>query len=349
MPAPLASIIINNCNYCAYLRGAIESCLEQTYANLEIIVVDDGSTDGSRALIEGYGSRLRAVYQENKGQASALNAGVKAARGDLLFFLDADDYCHRERVAKIVGLCRETDPDCHTSVLLFHPQRMCRKDGSPNGKRFPPKLVRIGSYLRGKKEDPLREGQMTVVSTPMEASRFLRRKAYLPFLTSATSGISLTRPMAEALFPLPEEGITICADSFIALGSLLNGPVVLLNEELSFFRIHGRNRYMVARKRPNADLFFNQRDQYLNAQLRKNGIEGAVLTLDNWQRVRRYLKNKPPQELARLMLRAETHQYVRMLACQFMARLAGQGILTFGKIKDFVKGSRLSRSSKESA
>src|SRR4051812_11797773 len=88
---PLASIIINNYNYALYLAAAIESALEQAYPNCEVVVVDDGSTDDSRQIIESYGSQITAIYKANGGQASALNAGFFASEGQIVLFLDADD------------------------------------------------------------------------------------------------------------------------------------------------------------------------------------------------------------------------------------------------------------------
>src|SRR5262245_48637316 len=104
MTPPLVSILINNYNYAQFLREAIESALSQSYSHVEIIVVDDGSTDQSREIISSYGSRLTAVYKENGGQTSAFNAGVLASRGDILCFLDSDDYYYPGKIARIVEL-----------------------------------------------------------------------------------------------------------------------------------------------------------------------------------------------------------------------------------------------------
>ena len=97
MGPPLATILINNYNYAPFLREAIESALSQTYHPIEIIVVDDGSTDNSRAIISSYGTKLTAIFKENGGQASAFNAGVAAGNGDLYFFLDSDDFSFQKK------------------------------------------------------------------------------------------------------------------------------------------------------------------------------------------------------------------------------------------------------------
>lgn len=101
---PLVSIIINNYNYESFLQIAINSALKQTYPNIEVVVVDDGSTDHSWEIIESYGDRIIPVAKENGGQASSLNAGVQASSGDILCFLDADDIFYPQKVEAIVNL-----------------------------------------------------------------------------------------------------------------------------------------------------------------------------------------------------------------------------------------------------
>ena len=82
--SPLASIIVNNYNYGRFLPDAIESALAQSYPRVEVIVVDDGSTDHSRAVIARYGARIHAVLKPNGGQASAFNAAFAHSYGEAL-------------------------------------------------------------------------------------------------------------------------------------------------------------------------------------------------------------------------------------------------------------------------
>jgi glycosyltransferase involved in cell wall biosynthesis len=89
--AATASVIVNNFNYAQFLRAAVDSALGQTYADTEVIVVDDGSTDESRRVIAGFGDRVLPILKDNGGQASAFHAGLRASNGEVIIFLDADD------------------------------------------------------------------------------------------------------------------------------------------------------------------------------------------------------------------------------------------------------------------
>jgi glycosyltransferase involved in cell wall biosynthesis len=85
------------------LREAIDSALRQTYPHIEIVLVDDGSTDNSREITASYGSRVVLVFKKNSGQASAFNAGFTASRGEIVIFLDADDYLFPHAAERIVA------------------------------------------------------------------------------------------------------------------------------------------------------------------------------------------------------------------------------------------------------
>lgn len=98
----LVSVIIPNYNYARFLREAIDGVLNQTHPNVEIIVVDDGSTDESRDVLESYGTRIDTIFQKNEGVSSARNNGVRASRGEFVAFLDADDSWRREKLERQV-------------------------------------------------------------------------------------------------------------------------------------------------------------------------------------------------------------------------------------------------------
>jgi glycosyltransferase involved in cell wall biosynthesis len=88
---PLVSIVIPSYNHAAYLRQAIDSILAQDYPRIELIVIDDGSTDGSPDILRGYGSQFHWDVQANQGQVATLNRGWLMSRGEILGYLSADD------------------------------------------------------------------------------------------------------------------------------------------------------------------------------------------------------------------------------------------------------------------
>lgn len=102
-------MVITAYNYGAYLRKAIDSALGQTYPNIEVIVVDDGSTDDTPRIVEEYGDRIRSIRIPNSGQARAKNTGAALASGDLIAFLDADDLWVKEKIEKQVSLFDNTN------------------------------------------------------------------------------------------------------------------------------------------------------------------------------------------------------------------------------------------------
>ncbi len=108
--APRFSVIIAVYNGADTLARAIRSVLEQSYPACELIVIDDGSTDGTRAVATGFGERIRYHYQGNAGVSTARNQGAELARGDWLAFLDADDWYYPERLAHHARFIRD-DPD----------------------------------------------------------------------------------------------------------------------------------------------------------------------------------------------------------------------------------------------
>lgn len=107
---PRVSVIIPNYNYGRFLAEAVNSALNQTSAPHEVIVVDDGSTDNSLEILAAYGERIKVIRQTNQGVGAARNAGAELATGDLLAFLDADDYWAPEKIEKQAAKLAE-DPE----------------------------------------------------------------------------------------------------------------------------------------------------------------------------------------------------------------------------------------------
>jgi glycosyltransferase involved in cell wall biosynthesis len=97
MERPAASVVVNNYNYARFVPRAVASALSQAGVDAEVIVVDDGSSDRSREVLDVFRGRAKIVLQENRGQAAAINTGVRASRGEIICFLDADDWSAASR------------------------------------------------------------------------------------------------------------------------------------------------------------------------------------------------------------------------------------------------------------
>ncbi len=103
MKRPTVSVVIPTYNRRACVVDAVDSVLGQTYTDYELIVIDDGSTDDTGALLAGYGERLRYIYQANAGVSAARNRGIEEARGEWVAFLDSDDEWAPDYLATVVA------------------------------------------------------------------------------------------------------------------------------------------------------------------------------------------------------------------------------------------------------
>lgn len=149
---PLVSIVIPNYNYARYLRAAIDSALAQTYRNVEVVAVDDGSTDDSRTIIESFGVNVVPVLKANGGHGSALNAGFAASHGEIVIFVDADDELLPDAVAQVVMAWRPGVAKAQFQLEMIDDR------GQLLGKRVPPfdgfvpngdirdRIIRFGEY-----------------------------------------------------------------------------------------------------------------------------------------------------------------------------------------------------------
>ncbi len=121
MTTPTISLIIPAYNAECYLAEAIDSALSQDDAPVEVVVVDDGSTDATPRILAGYGERLRVLTQPNRGVGAARNAGVAASSGDWLAFLDADDRLRPDKLSRQAAMLRDR-PDvdlCDCYMVQF--------------------------------------------------------------------------------------------------------------------------------------------------------------------------------------------------------------------------------------
>lgn len=207
--APVVSILINNRNYAEYVGQAIESALAQSYPHIEVVVVDDGSTDDSRAVLDRYAGRATVIMQECGGQPAAAATGLAASRGEIVMFLDADDYLAPDAAGEVAAAWAD---DC--AKVQF---RLSLVDGAGRRRGVdPPNHVAMPS------------GDVV----PEIASRGA-------YETPVTSGNAYPRRLLEQLFPVPGEFRYF--DPYLNTVTPFYGRVISLDEELGAYRLHGRN------------------------------------------------------------------------------------------------------------
>jgi glycosyltransferase involved in cell wall biosynthesis len=211
----LASIIINNYNYGRFLTEAIDSALGQTYQNIEVIVVDDGSTDSSREVIVGYDDRVISVFKTNGGQASAMNAGFEKSNGDVIIFLDSDDILFTDAVQKVMPFFVEE------SVAKVHwPLYVMNEQGIKTGEIKPKSKLPEGDF----RNDVLHIGPPFSSSPP-------------------TSGNGWSRKFIESVMPIPENKFRIGADTYLFEIAPFFGMIKRIEEPQGFYRSHRNNNY----------------------------------------------------------------------------------------------------------
>lgn len=124
---PLVTIIVPVYNVHAYVGECIESLMHQTYTNLEILLVDDGSTDGSDKLCEEYArkdNRIRVIHQENQGPAAARNAGLDHTKGEYVAFVDSDDVVAPVFVERLYRLLKKYHADISACGYVRESEKM---------------------------------------------------------------------------------------------------------------------------------------------------------------------------------------------------------------------------------
>ena len=209
---PSVSVIVTCYNYGHFLESCLDSVLGQRHVPVEIIVVDDGSTDDSVAVLRRYQGRVQSICTQNGGQAAAFNAGYAASTGDLVVFLDADDILHPEAVESL--LYHWSDD---LAVLTFGLETV---DAS---------------------------GRSTGLYAPsLDADRGDNRPRLLrtgTFNFPPTSGNAFSRWCLDLILPMPEGQWRISADSYLIRAAALLGRFDHVPQVLGSYRIHGTNNY----------------------------------------------------------------------------------------------------------
>ena len=211
-------IVVNNHNYGAYLGAAIASARAQTHEHVAVVVVDDGSSDNSRALLAAQPDDVTVVLKENGGQASALNAGIERCDGDVVICLDADDTLHPEAAARVAAAFAA---DSEVSKVQY------RMD-----------VIDAAGHATGEIKPPLH--------LPLPGGDLRRVELAYPFdlVWMATSGNAFRAEALQRILPIPEDSYPVCgADWYLVHLTTLLGRVVSLDPVGASYRVHGANSY----------------------------------------------------------------------------------------------------------
>ena len=207
----LVSIVITSYNYERFISKCINSALKLDWPNLEVIVVDDGSSDGSRKIIEGFGSEITAIFQSNQGRVSATNVGFSHSKGDFVIFLDSDDMLDSRIIREVCSSFSDKTSKIQCQMIRVD------EEGSPFGSPMP--------------------------QYPQIPSAELIKKWYYKTATYPTpqgSGNVYSRKFLNHIFPL-DGSVWDSSDSCCLAAAPYYGNIETVAKILVYYRVHGKN------------------------------------------------------------------------------------------------------------
>jgi glycosyltransferase involved in cell wall biosynthesis len=221
---PRVSVLIDTYNHEAFIERAIASVLEQDMQmdDVEIVVVDDGSTDRTPELVRQFEPRVRLLCKPNGGQASAFNFGFAHSHGEILATLDGDDWWVRGKLRRVLETL-EANPDVG---MVGHGLYEQYTDGRANGLILPGRTYRLD------------------LTSPQNAELFRHVAAFF-----GTSRLILRRSVLDRILPIPQD-LTIEADEYIFTIAPAVAPAMILNEPLCYYGIHSGNLYQFGKFEP---------------------------------------------------------------------------------------------------
>ena len=217
------SVIITNYNYERYVEAAIQSVLDQSYKDIEIIVVDDESKDNSREVIEKlasqYPQQIKTVFKQNQGQGKAIDSGVALVSGDIVAFMDSDDLWFSDKIFKVVAEFQDSQV-----VGVIH--SLDTIDAS-------------GAILSGASIIPdIPNGDLGVILAETGAV----------WMYPSTSAISIRRSALDILLPTRAPEWRTSPDGCLLYSAAFLGKIIALHVPLGSYRNHGKNNYWEAEK-----------------------------------------------------------------------------------------------------
>lgn len=221
---PFFSILIATYNQAEYIAETLASVEAQTFTDYELIIVDDGSTDGTAERMSAWIEKFHRTHAnrvvvsriENSGQSAAMEHGFEFCAGEYICLLDSDDRWLPEKLAEVHRIASQ-DP---TAGMIGHPVYVIGPDGRRTGD-VRPKRARLS-------EGDLRK----------QVRRTTRQVA------AATSGVVIRADVFRSLLPMPTRGFRSGADSYLTFGASLSAPVRVIAEPLAEYRLHPEGQYL---------------------------------------------------------------------------------------------------------
>jgi hypothetical protein len=211
-PGLTFSVVIPNYNYGRFLGAAVGSALALDWPAVEVIVVDDGSTDDSLEVLAAFGDRITVLQQENSGPRVACNRGFAASHGDCIIFLDSDDQVDASLAREVVRVWRPGVSKVQVEM------RRVDSQGSPTGSVFP---------------------DLDAVPSPAQILHWMEQTGAYP--TPPGSGNVYSRHFLERLFPL-DDSCGDATDSACLAAAPFMGEVITVGKPLVSYRVHDNNR-----------------------------------------------------------------------------------------------------------
>jgi GT2 family glycosyltransferase len=216
VPRPFVSVLIDTYNHERFIEQAVVSALEQDFppSDREILVVDDGSTDRTPEILGKFASQVRVLRKSNGGQASAFNSGIPECKGEIIAFLDGDDWWAPKKLARVVAVLA-ANGNCG---IVGHGIANAFEGGTQSIDTVP-------------KAERLRLNALAA------ARVFRLRKSYL-----GTSRMTLRAKIARQILLLPE-ALVIEADEYLFTIAAAVSDLMILPDVLTYYRQHGANLY----------------------------------------------------------------------------------------------------------
>jgi len=219
VPKSFVTVLLDTYNQEAFIEKAITSVLQQDFpaSETEILVVDDGSTDRTPDIVEKFAPRVRLLRKRNGGQASAFNAGIPEAQGEIVAFLDGDDWWAKNKLSAVARVF-EVEP---AVGLVGHGVTQVSSD---NGHRT--EIPREVSRFR--------------IRSAAQAKTFRMQRGFF-----GTSRMAYRREILHEIGPVPET-LRFEADEYVFTLAALLTDVMILNQPLTFYRLHDGNLFQIA-------------------------------------------------------------------------------------------------------